>query len=156
MTVDRKRLLTLFTFQSNISYGYGCIRNTFPWPSTRFALLRHTFPTCRWCVFKASRAKPCTYARARVCVCVIERVCFCVCVCERLRSHLGDKKLTQANFCTFIFILLVTRPSANHPAPHRGKRGEREEGSLQSLQQAGYLSFHPLHPPSLQHSEGQR
>lgn len=40
--------------------------------------------------------------------------------------HLGDEKLAQPNFTAFIFILLVTRPSANYPAPHReGKKKTR-------------------------------
>lgn len=50
-----------------------------------------------------------------------------VSVRERSRSHLGDEKLTQANFTAFIFILLVTRPSVNHPAPYR-KEKKREVG----------------------------
>ena len=57
--------------------------------------------------------------------------------------HLGDENLTQANFTAFIFILVVTRPSATHPAPHREEK--KKWASLQSLQQA----FLPSSPAPL-------
>lgn len=108
------------------------IGNTFFKPSTRFALLRHTFFACRWCVFKASRARPRMQEYLRyVCKCASVLVCLCEC----LTSHLGDKKLTRANFTAFIPVLLVTRPSANHTAPHReGKKEKR--AALKSLPQS--------------------
>lgn len=135
------------------------IRNTFPKPSTRFALLSTLFfffPACRWCAFKASRA--------RSCVCLYRR---------RVRiyeprspayasvsdCHLGDEKLAQANFTAFIFILLVTRPSASYPAPHReGEEKNSKQGDgWTAIAPTGLVSL--LTPPpnlTLQHSEGQR
>lgn len=113
------------------------IGNTFFKPSTRFALLRHTFFACRWCVFKASRARPRMQEYLwYVCKCASVLVCLCEC----LTSHLGDKKLTRANFTAFIPVLLVTRPSANHTAPHReGKKEKR--AALKSLPQSLSLSL---------------
>lgn len=87
------------------------------------------------------------------------------CVCLRMRVlrvfTWGTKKLTQANFFTvFIFNLLVTRPSANYPAPHR----ERERKKNNKIRDVCYITISPtgllsLLTPSalpLQHSEGQR
>lgn len=132
------------------------IRNTFLKPSTRFhtppnTLSLHADGAC----FKNQRGKATERRSAR-----LRYVCKCtsVLVCRRPGSHLGDEKLTQANFTAFIFILLVTRPSASHPAPHgEGEKKNEKWATPQSLQQA----LSPSLPPSTlflspQHSEGQR
>lgn len=89
---------------------------------------------------------------ACMCVCDVCAKCTSVlpCVCERSRSHLGDEKLTQANFTAFIFIFLVTRPSVNHPAPYRNKK-KRERSGLHCNQSHSLplsLSLRSLHPLS--------